>query len=34
MAVVRYGLGGVMIIGGVVIVILNPGGLGVDGTVV
>jgi hypothetical protein len=31
MAVVRYGLGGVMIIGGVVIVILNPGGLGVDG---
>ncbi|MFI5039465.1 MAG: hypothetical protein ACHQCG_05955 [Solirubrobacterales bacterium] len=30
-AVVRYGLGGVMIVGGVVIIILNPGGLGVDG---
>jgi hypothetical protein len=31
MLFVRYGLGGAMIIGGVVMIILNPGGLGVDG---
>ena len=31
MAVVRYGLGAAMIVGGVVMIILNPSGLGVDG---
>jgi hypothetical protein len=28
---VRYGIGGVMVLGGVVMLIVNPGGLGVDG---
>jgi hypothetical protein len=28
---VRYGIGAVMILGGVVMIALNPGGLGVDG---
>jgi hypothetical protein len=28
---VRYGIGAVMILGGVVMIVLNPGGLGVDG---
>lgn len=28
---VRYGIGAAMIAGGVVMIILNPGGLGVDG---
>jgi hypothetical protein len=31
MAIVRYGLGAAMIVGGVVMIVLNPGGLGVDG---
>lgn len=31
MAVVCYGLGAAMILGGVAIIIINPGGLGVDG---
>jgi hypothetical protein len=31
MLVVRYGLGGAMIAGGIVIIVINPGGLGVDG---
>jgi hypothetical protein len=31
MLIVRYGLGGVMVLGGVVLLILSPAGLGVDG---
>src|SRR5947209_15304200 len=31
MLVVRYGFGGVMVIAGIVVVIVNPGGFGVDG---
>lgn len=31
MLIVRYGLGAAMIIGGIVMIILNPSGLGVDG---
>jgi hypothetical protein len=29
--VVRYGLGGAMVIAGIVMIIVNPGGFGVDG---
>lgn len=29
--VVRYGLGGTMVVAGVVIIVINPGGFGVDG---
>jgi hypothetical protein len=28
---VRYGLGGVMVLAGIVLIIVNPGGFGVDG---
>lgn len=28
---VRYGLGGVMVLGGIVMIAVNPGGFGVDG---
>jgi hypothetical protein len=28
---IRYGLGAVMVIGGIVVLIVNPGGFGVDG---
>jgi hypothetical protein len=28
---VRYGIGAVMVIGGIVVLIVNPGGFGVDG---
>lgn len=31
MKVVRYGIGGVMVVAGIVLLILNPGGFGVDG---
>jgi hypothetical protein len=31
MLVVRYGIGGVMVLGGIVMLILSPAGLGVDG---
>jgi hypothetical protein len=31
MLIVRYGLGGVMVLGGVALLILSPAGLGVDG---
>jgi len=31
MLIVRYGLGGVMVLGGVAMLILSPAGLGVDG---
>jgi hypothetical protein len=31
MAVVRYGLGGVMVLAGIVFIVVNPGGFGVDG---
>lgn len=31
MIFVRYGIGAVMILGGIVTVIVNPGGFGVDG---
>jgi hypothetical protein len=29
--VVRYGIGAVMVAGGIVLIVINPGGLGVDG---
>ncbi len=28
---VRYGIGGVMVLGGIIVLIINPGGFGVDG---
>ena len=28
---VRYGIGGIMVIAGIVLLIINPGGFGVDG---
>jgi hypothetical protein len=31
MLIVRYGIGGVMVLGGIVMLILSPAGLGVDG---
>lgn len=31
MRVVRYGIGGVMVLGGIIMLIANPGGFGVDG---
>src|SRR5690348_17021260 len=31
MLVLRYGIGGVMVLAGIVILIVNPGGFGVDG---
>lgn len=31
MRIVRYGIGGVMVLGGIVMLILSPAGLGVDG---
>jgi hypothetical protein len=31
MLVVRYGLGALMVLGGVILLIISPGGLGVDG---
>ena len=31
LAIVRYGIGGVMILAGVVMLVVSPGGLGVDG---
>jgi hypothetical protein len=31
MLVVRYGIGAVMVLAGIVVVIVNPGGFGVDG---
>lgn len=31
MAAVRYGIGGVLVIAGLVLLIVNPGGFGVDG---
>jgi hypothetical protein len=31
MLAVRYGLGGVMVLGGLVLLVINPGGVGVDG---
>ncbi len=31
MLIVRYGIGGVMVLGGIVMLIVSPAGLGVDG---
>jgi hypothetical protein len=31
MMAVRYGLGGVMVLGGIVLLVINPGGVGADG---
>ncbi len=31
LAVIRYGIGAVMVTGGIVMLVLNPGGFGVDG---
>lgn len=31
MAVLRYGIGGVMVLVGIVLLVINPGGFGVDG---
>lgn len=31
LAAIRYGIGGVLIIVGIVLLIVNPGGIGVDG---
>jgi len=31
MLIVRYGIGGIMVLGGIVMLILSPAGLGVDG---
>src|SRR5579875_4001701 len=31
LVLVRYGLGGLMVLGGIVMIALNPGGFGVDG---
>jgi hypothetical protein len=31
LAIVRYGIGSVMVLGGVVMLVVSPGGLGVDG---
>jgi hypothetical protein len=31
MLAVRYGLGGVMVLGGIVLLVINPGGVGADG---
>ncbi len=32
MLIVRYGIGGVMVLGGIVMLIVSPAGLGVDGS--
>lgn len=31
MMIVRYGIGAVMVIAGIVVIVVNPGGFGVDG---
>jgi hypothetical protein len=30
-AAIRYGIGGVMVLGGIIVLIVNPGGFGLDG---